>query len=163
MISRRLGKEKGNRLSIKNCCLFWRRRRDSNPRTAFDGYTISNRAPSTKLGDFSKSNIPFFRLCRAQTACCMVPYLFRNVNCFLYKPQTVFPRCFASKKEIQALLWNDIPQKLTPHTTHRFGTLQGPLPCFPGRYKAALEFNPDTRGKLPFVSHKFFDKMPFLA
>ena len=25
----------------------WRRRRDSNPRTAFDGYTISNRARST--------------------------------------------------------------------------------------------------------------------
>lgn len=32
---------------------FWRRRRDSNPRTAFDGYTISNRARSTKLRDFS--------------------------------------------------------------------------------------------------------------
>ena len=25
----------------------WRRRRDSNPRTAFNGYTISNRARST--------------------------------------------------------------------------------------------------------------------
>ena len=32
---------------------FWRRRRDSNPRTAFDGYTISNRARSTGLRDFS--------------------------------------------------------------------------------------------------------------
>ena len=32
----------------------WRRRRDSNSRTAFDRYTISSRAPSTKLGDFSK-------------------------------------------------------------------------------------------------------------
>ena len=31
----------------------WRRRRDSNPRTAYDGYTISSRAPSTGLGDFS--------------------------------------------------------------------------------------------------------------
>ena len=31
----------------------WRRRRDSNSRTAFDGYTISSRAPSTGLGDFS--------------------------------------------------------------------------------------------------------------
>ena len=30
-----------------------RRRRDSNPRDAFDAYTISSRAPSTKLGDFS--------------------------------------------------------------------------------------------------------------
>ena len=35
--------------------LFWRRRRDSNSRTAFDGYTISSRAPSTGLGDFSMS------------------------------------------------------------------------------------------------------------
>ena len=32
----------------------WRRRRDSNPRDAFDAYTISSRAPSTKLGDFSR-------------------------------------------------------------------------------------------------------------
>ena len=31
----------------------WRRRRDSNPRTAFDRYAISSRAPSTKLGDSS--------------------------------------------------------------------------------------------------------------
>ena len=31
----------------------WRRRRDSNSWTAFDGYAISSRAPSTKLGDFS--------------------------------------------------------------------------------------------------------------
>ncbi len=34
---------------------FWRRRRDSNPRDAFDAYAISSRAPSTKLGDFSIS------------------------------------------------------------------------------------------------------------
>ena len=33
--------------------LSWRRRRDSNPRTAFDRYTISNRARSTGLRDFS--------------------------------------------------------------------------------------------------------------
>ena len=33
--------------------IFWRRRRDSNPRSAFNAYTISSRAPSTKLGDFS--------------------------------------------------------------------------------------------------------------
>lgn len=31
----------------------WRRRRDSNSRDAFDAYTISSRAPSTKLGDSS--------------------------------------------------------------------------------------------------------------
>ena len=33
--------------------LCWRRRRDSNPRDAFDAYAISSRAPSTKLGDSS--------------------------------------------------------------------------------------------------------------
>ncbi len=32
----------------KRCTLyFWRRARDSNPRTVLGGYTISNRAPST--------------------------------------------------------------------------------------------------------------------
>ena len=31
----------------------WRRRRDSNPRNPFGVYTISSRAPSTRLGDFS--------------------------------------------------------------------------------------------------------------
>ena len=31
----------------------WRRRRDSNPRDPFGAYTISNRARSTKLRDFS--------------------------------------------------------------------------------------------------------------
>ena len=33
--------------------IFWRRRRDSNPRYPFGVYTISNRARSTKLRDFS--------------------------------------------------------------------------------------------------------------
>ena len=33
--------------------LIWRRRRDSNPRYPFGVYTISNRARSTKLRDFS--------------------------------------------------------------------------------------------------------------
>ena len=37
----------------KTAGFYWRRRRDSNPRTACDGYTISSRAPSTKLGDSS--------------------------------------------------------------------------------------------------------------
>ena len=32
----------------------WRRRRDSNPRTAFDGYTISNRARSTNYATSPK-------------------------------------------------------------------------------------------------------------
>lgn len=35
------------------CSCLWRRRRDSNPRNRFAVYTISSRAPSTKLGDFS--------------------------------------------------------------------------------------------------------------
>ena len=38
---------------IKTRVMIWRRRRDSNPRDAFDAYAISSRAPSTKLGDFS--------------------------------------------------------------------------------------------------------------
>ena len=41
---------------INGGIFLWRRRRDSNPRTAFDRYTISSRAPSTKLGDFSVFN-----------------------------------------------------------------------------------------------------------
>ena len=39
-----------------NTSVFWRRRRDSNSRTDFGGYTISSRAPSTRLGDFSISS-----------------------------------------------------------------------------------------------------------
>ena len=43
-----------DKLSYTNKCRYsWRRRRDSNPRTAFDRYAISSRAPSTKLGDSS--------------------------------------------------------------------------------------------------------------
>ena len=38
---------KTNRTPLWDALLFWRRRRDSNSRTAFDGYTISNRARST--------------------------------------------------------------------------------------------------------------------
>ncbi len=41
--------------TIRYPIVFWRRRRDSNSRTAYDRYTISNRAPSTKLGDSSKT------------------------------------------------------------------------------------------------------------
>ena len=43
--------------------LRWRRRRDSNSRTAFDGYTISSRAPSTGLGDFSILSLPHSVMC----------------------------------------------------------------------------------------------------
>ena len=34
-------------LTFVSAFLFWRRERDSNPRTGFNRYTISNRAPST--------------------------------------------------------------------------------------------------------------------
>ena len=39
--------EKGKSASTFVLADFWRRRRDSNPRTAFNDYTISNRARST--------------------------------------------------------------------------------------------------------------------
>ena len=42
-----LGIEKCHHNSIKITVDLWRRARDSNPRNAFDVYTISNRAPST--------------------------------------------------------------------------------------------------------------------
>ena len=45
--------------------LLWRRRRDSNPRSACDAYTISSRAPSTRLGDSSVSMKSRGRQCRA--------------------------------------------------------------------------------------------------
>ena len=45
------GKQKKNGTSFE--APLKRRRRDSNPRDAFDAYAISSRAPSTKLGDFS--------------------------------------------------------------------------------------------------------------
>ena len=47
-------RKKNATLRVKQDCISWRRRRDSNSWTAFDGYAISSRAPSTKLGDFSK-------------------------------------------------------------------------------------------------------------
>ena len=40
----------------------WRRRRDSNPRDPFGAYTISNRARSTKLRDFSVFALRFIVL-----------------------------------------------------------------------------------------------------
>ena len=44
--------QKNQQVSL-DTCRHWRRRRDSNPRDAINAYTISSRAPSTKLGDFS--------------------------------------------------------------------------------------------------------------
>ena len=40
----------------------WRRRRDSNPRRAFDPYTISNRAPSTSSDNSPCSPCYYIRL-----------------------------------------------------------------------------------------------------
>ena len=42
-----MNKTKKPRFFNKSRLFNWRRRRDSNPRTAFDRYTISNRARST--------------------------------------------------------------------------------------------------------------------
>ena len=52
--------EKGHAQRLFEHVLLWRRRRDSNPRTAFDRYAISSRAPSTKLGDSSTFAMRFF-------------------------------------------------------------------------------------------------------
>ena len=47
-----------NKAGSKACFgINWRRVRDLNPGDAFDAYTISNRAPSTGLGDFSTTII----------------------------------------------------------------------------------------------------------
>ncbi len=55
-----------NRGSPKGLPRFlWRRRRDSNPRGAFDPYTISNRARSTKLRDFSVCLLKIWTRCRS--------------------------------------------------------------------------------------------------
>ena len=40
--------------SKDGCFIFWRRRRDLNPRTPYGCYTISNRARSAGLRDFSE-------------------------------------------------------------------------------------------------------------
>ena len=48
------GIEKAHRNSIKIKVDLWRRRRDSNPRTPYGCYTISNRARSAGLRDFSE-------------------------------------------------------------------------------------------------------------
>ena len=50
--------KRNDNLLSKTVVSFWRRRRDSNPRDAFDTYTISNRAPSAGLGDFSEYRAP---------------------------------------------------------------------------------------------------------
>ena len=76
--------QKSGRQLITNCRpQVWRRRRDSNPRTACDGYTISSRAPSTGLGDFSKSIIKPLRV-SAQKAVLLYHKAVSFVNCFLF-------------------------------------------------------------------------------
>ena len=69
---------------------FWRRRRDSNPRTAFDGYTISNRARSTsyatspsQLAD-SLNGVSFISITDEEQIC----------KCFFKN----FRRCFPPEK-----------------------------------------------------------------
>ena len=48
------GIEKAHRNSIEIKVDLWRRRRDLNPRTPYGCYTISNRARSAGLRDFSE-------------------------------------------------------------------------------------------------------------
>ena len=69
---------------------FWRRRRNSNPRTAFDGYTISNRARSTRhatspsqLAD-SLNGVSFISITDEEQIC----------KCFFKN----FRRCFPPEK-----------------------------------------------------------------
>ena len=67
---------------LRSDSIWWRRRRDSNPRTAYDDYTISSRAPSTGLGDFSKSIIRPLSV-SAQKAALLYHKAVSFVNCFL--------------------------------------------------------------------------------
>ena len=55
---------------VETCRIFWRRWRDSNSRTAFDGYTISNRARSTSYA--TSPNI----VCRSAT---LIVYHFYSI------------------------------------------------------------------------------------
>ena len=69
---------------------FWRRRRDSNPRTAFDGYTISNRARSTSYAtspsqlEDSLNGVSFISITDEEQIC----------KCFFKN----FRRCFPPEK-----------------------------------------------------------------
>ena len=78
-----------NRLNpLKTRCfqgIEWRRRRDSNPRDAFDAYAISSRAPSTKLGD-SSTEYAFFALgARKRRTKDIIAHLPRKSNTLLRK------------------------------------------------------------------------------
>ena len=57
----------------------WRRRRDSNPRNPFGVYTISSRAPSTRLGDFSVSFQKMLNDCIIFTWLCQLERVFRDI------------------------------------------------------------------------------------
>ena len=72
------------RYTFKRLCGFceWRRRRDLNPRTAFDGYTISNRARSARLRDFSKILILLKRLYKYTTFLFDCQLFFANLIIF---------------------------------------------------------------------------------
>ena len=75
----------------------WRRRRDSNPRDPFGAYTISNRARSTKLRDFSVFALRFvvlfcFCVARAgQATMGIIAGFCQKSSPFLKKFKKVFP------------------------------------------------------------------------
>ena len=75
----------------------WRRRRDSNPRDPFGAYTISNRARSTKLRDFSVFALRFvvlfcFCVARAgQATMEIIAGFCQKSSPFLKKFKKVFP------------------------------------------------------------------------
>ena len=88
---------------------FWRRRRDSNPRTAFDGYTISNRARSTNYATSPCIWRRFMRLKYNNTKQLVCQYLFsKNIKKFLKNirnPQKIlksFEKLFESPKILKS-------------------------------------------------------------
>ena len=80
----------------QKCFFCWRRRRDSNSRTAFDGYTISNRARSTSYATSPYCSAFFIimslRLNYNTTKPDFCQYLFENFF-FLY----LFSKIYISK------------------------------------------------------------------
>ena len=83
----------------QKCFFCWRRRRDSNSRTAFDGYTISNRARSTSYatspsGQVMRSLerlaiiINLRLLVKVQTTTFLIIFQILSDNCFFTSWQT---------------------------------------------------------------------------
>ena len=65
--------KKENLFHLEEVC--WRRRRDSNPRYPYGVYTISNRARSTGLRDFSIFGVVHRNECYYTTGCAKCQHL----------------------------------------------------------------------------------------